>query len=461
MGVPVAEVAGSAEEWNTIVDAIGEEMPVGFRAMTTSLDFHPRELPTMDAKMNMGAIVSDVDLELAAVYTSNAVCGAPVTIGRRAMSESWEGVRGVLVNNKISNVRPSSGTGEEDALAVCEACAKSLGVDGKLLPASTGVIGWALPVDEMIAAANEGWIEGTSTDVARAMMTTDRYPKIARATMSTGGSVVGVVKGAGMIEPELCATMLCFVLTDVKLPREKMQGVLERVSDATLSCIGVDGDESTSDMVVLMSSGLADRGEEDDECKREEEFEEKVGEVVAQLAHHLVRNGEGTNHVVRLSLTTDELSFRQEKDLARSVLNGPLLKCAIAGNDANVGRLMQKLGQELGRLSRRSTDVDAEKLLSLARVEFGRETIYEHGNFQLDPEKEKRIVKHLRDAQLGPDAIGLPGESSGDAFPIHGECVEIRVDLRADKSVPAKHPTIVLGSDLTHQYVTENADYRS
>lgn len=456
VGVRVEDVASSAEEWEALMRSRGAPLPLGFRVLTTSLEFQPREMPLKRASMNLGAIVAtESELSCGAVYTSNALAGAPVVIGRRAMASGGQGIRGVVVNNKVSNVRPSSGSGESDAIAVCEACASQLGItDGVLLPASTGVIGWALPVNEMLAAVSNLEESNTAFDIAAAMMTTDRYPKVSRAELAGGGTIVGVAKGSGMIEPELCATMLAFFMTDANLSPSNLQAVLERVCKRSLSSVGVDGDESTSDMALVLASGQVD-------CHDLNDFECKLGHVASQLAHHLVRNGEGTNHVIRLALLS-ELDADHERQLARDILNGPLFKCAVAGNDPNVGRLVAKLGQALSRLHRQQLlDVSPAQLLVDATVHLGDDVIFHDGDFQLNPDKEARINAHLSAAQLGPSDIGLPGKSTGDNFPIHAECVEIQIDLRPSHLRYDRPPTIVLGSDLTHQYVTENADYRS
>lgn len=456
VGVRVDDVASSAEEWEALMRSRGAPLPLGFRVFTTSLEFQPREMPSTRASMNLGAIVAtEGELSCGAVYTSNALAGAPVVIGRSAMAAGGRGIRGVVVNNKVSNVRPSSGTGESDAKAVCAACASQLGIDdGVLLPASTGVIGWALPVNEMREAVSNLEESHTAFDIAVAMMTTDRYPKVSRAELVGGGCIVGVAKGAGMIEPELCATMLAFFMTDADLPPSDLQAVLERVCKRSLSSVGVDGDESTSDMALVLASGQVD-------CDDLDDFECKLGHVASQLAHHLVRNGEGTNHVIRLALLS-ELDAVHERQLARDILNGPLFKCAVAGNDPNVGRLVAKLGQALSRLHRqRLLNNSPAQLLEDATVHLGDDVIFENGDFKLNLDKEARIHAHLSAAQLGPSDIGLPGKSAGDQFPMHAECVEIQIDLRPSDRRHDRPPTIVLGSDLTHQYLAENADYRS
>ena len=157
--------------------------------------------------------------------------------------------------------------------------------------------------------------------------------------LPNGASLVGLVKGAGMIEPNM-GTMLCFLVTDAAMERSTMQACLERCVKGTLGSVGVDGDESTSDMCVLLSSGQVQEVSED-------AFENALGDVLAQLAHHIVRNGEGTNHVLRVCVRGDR-DEDSARALGRALVNGPLLKCAVAGDDPNVGRIVGKVGQLLG-----------------------------------------------------------------------------------------------------------------
>jgi len=441
LAADVEDVAADEASWARIIEK-NAQLPGGFTCATTSLTFSPRELPDTRAAMDLGAIVLDEPTDLlAGVFTRNKLCGAPVTLGRALVALREPRVQCVLTNNKVSNVRPGPGLGEACALEVTAAAAAALGLapGARVAPASTGVIGWALPVGEMVAAAGRLVArDATAASVARAMMTTDRYAKAARAELPGGATVVGVAKGAGMIEPSL-GTMLCFLLTDADVPRDALQAALGRCTAGTLGSCGVDGDESTSDMCLLLSSGrrAADTGE----------FEAALGRVLAQLAHHVVRNGEGTNHVLRVAVRGDT-SAAAARELGRALVNGPLLKCAVAGEDPNVGRLVGRLGQLLG-----ARDAGAPLLdeASPVAVRLGGETIFERGAFALDATKEARLAAHLRAARLGADDPAAP------RCPAHGACVEVEVDLGGDPDVLA----VVLGSDLTHEYVAENADYRS
>jgi len=463
--------------------------PAGFGAQRLSLTFSPVELPATAASMNVAliALLDAPTASVAGVFTTNALAGAPVLVGRRLLhhhdDDEVPKVRGVVVNNKVSNVGTGA-AGEADATRVADAAARwavergllKPAAEGAFLPSSTGVIGWRLPADAIVdaLAADEAGKEeeAASTcgplEVASAMMTTDRYPKVAAAPVGrSGASVVGVAKGAGMIEPDL-STMLAFVTTDAAVSRADLDRELRAAVASTFGCCGVDGDTSTSDTVVALASNKV-RGVELADLR------DALGRVCAQLAHHVVRNGEGTNHVMRVRVRgAMEQDRGLARRLARFVVNGPLLKTCVAGNDPNVGRLVARVGQFLGTARESSSPSSPSTTTTLGldrcRVALGGKTVFRDGAFLIgaaaeEADLERTLVDHLRDAQLGPDDVGLPGCSPGDAFPRHGRCVEILLDFGGSEDTVAldhhEDDVVVLGSDLTHQYVTENADYRS
>ncbi|HKJ85746.1 MAG TPA: bifunctional ornithine acetyltransferase/N-acetylglutamate synthase, partial [Spirochaetia bacterium] len=223
------------------------ELPKGFRVAATRIAFTPQERPTQEPyRMNVSLIEADEPTaSFAGVFTKNAFPGAPVILGRERLGEP--AVQGILVNNKISNVR--SATGLEDARRLTESLGSVLGVRAnRLFSVSTGIIGWALPVPDMEAAIPglvSGLHGGSALDFARAIMTTDSFPKARRVEIG-GGSILAIAKGAGMIEPDM-ATMLVFLLTDLDVSRETVRRVLPRAVDPTLNAITIDGDMSTSD----------------------------------------------------------------------------------------------------------------------------------------------------------------------------------------------------------------------
>jgi glutamate N-acetyltransferase/amino-acid N-acetyltransferase len=408
------------------------ELPAGFSVSTARLAFTPAERPTLEPyRMNLSLILADEPTErFGAVFTKNAFPGAPVIIGREKMGE--RALQGLLINNKIANVRAK--TGVADAQRLAASLGRELEVDGELLlSVSTGIIGWALPVPEMEAVLPElvaGRHGGSALDVAEAIMTTDSFPKARRVPVGNG-SIVGIAKGAGMIEPNM-ATMLVFLLTDVTVEREALRGALARAVEPTFNAISVDSDMSTSDMAVLMSSGVHPAIPED-------EFAGRLQELCGLLASDVVRNGEGTGHVTEV--TVEGLASNEEaKAAAKAVVNSPLVKTAIYGNDPNVGRLLSSLGDHLGN---RGVTPDPREVT----IDLGGQRVFASGAFTLDREKEIFLSDYLKAAALNPRLKGYPQHQR-------------RVAIRIACGNGAGRAT-VLGSDLSDEYVHENADYRT
>lgn len=415
-------------------------LPAGFRVGTCALEFTPVEAPK-PGRMNLALVALDrPSAGFAACFTRNAFPGAPVLVGRRRLAGARLGA--LVVNNKVSNVAAPGGV--EAAERVCAEAGRLLGFPGEeVLPSSTGVIGWRLPVDRMVealpraAAALQG---ETVLPAAEAIMTTDLYPKVRRAELGEA-SLVGIAKGAGMIEPHL-ATMLVFLLTDADLPREALREALAGAVEASFNDISVDSDTSTSDTVVLLSSGRRRVGAD--------AFHGALRRVCRDLAEDVVRNGEGVHHVVRAAVAGAP-DHAVARAMGKALVNSPLLKCAVNGNDPNVGRIVAALGKQAGATG---LALDPARV----RIRLGGATIFEDGAMRLDPEKERRLVAHLKGAELyasAPAADGLTFRPPVD-YPPHERSVELEVDLGTGGA-----RCEVLGADLTHEYVTENADYRS
>ncbi|MCU0791851.1 MAG: bifunctional ornithine acetyltransferase/N-acetylglutamate synthase [Opitutaceae bacterium] len=415
-------------------------LPRGFRVGSTRFDFTPKEAPK-PARMTLTLIALDRPTpDFAAVFTKNAFPGAPVIVGRRRLAEPRLGA--ILINNKISNVCAPGGV--EASETVSAAAARHLGLaPTEVLPCSTGVIGWGLPVESMLAAlpaAASSLSAGSILPAAEGIVTTDLYPKIRYASVGEG-RVVGIAKGAGMIEPNL-ATMLVYVLTDLAVPRDTLRALLARVADETFNRISIDSDTSTSDTVALVSSGLVP-------CPDLAAFEAALRAVCTDLAEDVVRNGEGVRHVLRVRVSGAP-DARTACALGKAIVNAPLFKCAMAGNDPNVGRLVQAIGKHVG-----ATGLAVD--LSRLRARIGGQEIFADGAFRLDYAKEAALVAHLKDAELYQSKPAADGTFAPPVdFPPHERCVEIEIDLAAG---PAS--ATILGGDLTHEYVSENADYRS
>jgi glutamate N-acetyltransferase/amino-acid N-acetyltransferase len=416
-------------------------LPAGFRVGTASLEFVPVEVPK-PSRMNLTVLAVDRPTPaFAAKFTRNAFPGAPVIVGRRRLEAPALGA--IVVNNKVSNVCAPGGV--EAAERICAEAAKALGLaPDEVLPSSTGVIGWRLPVDAMVGAlpAAVAALQARSVlPAAEAIMTTDLFPKIRRVDVGDG-CIVGIAKGAGMIEPNL-ATMLVYLLTDLDVSRDALRAALDEAVESSFNAITVDSDTSTSDTVALLSSRRRATPSTAD-------FVDGLAKVCGALAEDVVRNGEGVHHVVRVTVTRGR-TYDEARGVAKAVANSPLLKAAVNGNDPNVGRLLCAVGKHAGALR---LPLDPAKV----RMKVGGEVVLEAGAMRLDPEKEKRLVAHLKGAELyasapAPDGITfkVPVE-----FPPHGRRVEIEIDLAMGPSSCA-----VVGADLSHEYVTENADYRS
>ncbi|MBI9107963.1 MAG: bifunctional glutamate N-acetyltransferase/amino-acid acetyltransferase ArgJ [Spirochaetales bacterium] len=410
-------------------------LPEGFRTGFSKLFFIPEELDTnTEMPMNMSLILLDKPTDcFAGVFTRNKFPGAPVLLCRsRLESESF---RGIIINNKIANVCISSGL--EDAEAVLSSAASLIGCDeSELMVASTGVIGWRLPVTEM-AGAIASLVDGAVSDeecnaagLAERIMTTDSFPKL-RSRKVCGGTITAVAKGAGMIEPNM-ATMLCFIMTDLDLPRETLRGMLPSAVSSSFNRITVDSDQSTSDMVIAVSSKLK-------ECSDHKAFEVALQEICLELAEDVVRNGEGTGHVMKVRVSGAE-SEEQAAEIGKALANSPLVKTAIAGNDPNVGRFVSSVGDYCG-----NNRIDLKP--GRTEIRLAGEIVFAGGSFVLDSDKEKRLSAYLEDCGMDPVHKG---------YPEHEKSVEIDINMGIGKF----HATI-LGSDLTHEYVRENADYRT
>jgi glutamate N-acetyltransferase/amino-acid N-acetyltransferase len=416
-------------------------LPAGFRVGSSRFEFMPAEAPK-PARMTLTLIaLGRPSADFAAVFTRNAFPGAPVLVGRGRLSAPALGA--VVVNNKISNVCAPGGV--EAAERVCAEAGRLLGFEpSAVLPSSTGVIGWGLPVGAMLSAlpaAVASLAPGSVLPAAEGIVTTDLYPKVRRAALA-GGSIVGIAKGAGMIEPNM-ATMLVYLLTDLAVPRADMRRMLSEAVETSFNSISVDSDTSTSDTVALLSSGRVP-------CPDRAAFALALLAVCRDLAEDVVRNGEGVRHVIRVSVSGAP-DFLSARALGKAIVNAPLLKCAVAGNDPNVGRLVQAIGKHVGS---QAPSLDVSRL----RMTLGGIEIFSGGAFRLDPSKESALVAHMRAAELYASRPPRDGVFSPPIdFPPHERCVEIGVDLGQAGGAGA----VVLGADLTHEYVSENADYRS
>jgi glutamate N-acetyltransferase/amino-acid N-acetyltransferase len=407
-------------------------LPDGFRCAVREIRFSPKERTTQEPlRMNLSLLLLEKETpDFGAVFTRNKFPGAPVLIGRERLAQPT--LRGVLVNNKISNVCTQNGY--EDARELLNRLGHLVGTTGEsFFTASTGIIGWELPVREMRDSLPDlvSRLDPSSIlPMAQAIMTTDAFPKVRRAAVGRG-SIVGTAKGAGMIEPNM-ATLLCFLCTDLAVDRERLREDLAWCVERSLNRISIDGDQSTSDTAILLSSGVRGRADR-------EEFRQGLLTVLTGLAFDIVRNGEGIGHVLRVGVqrARDEAIAL---GVARAIANSPLVKTAMFGNDPNVGRIVSAIGDFLGNAGE---PLDGHRVT----VRMGGEEIFSSGCFRLDAEKEERLSAYLRMSAL--DTKRIP-------WPQHDRTVHIEVTL--DGASPLVE---IIGSDLSYDYVKENADYRS
>jgi glutamate N-acetyltransferase/amino-acid N-acetyltransferase len=320
------------------------------------------ELPPL-AGVRLGAVEAGIRyrnrtdlvmLELAAgttaagVFTTNRCPGAPVDWCRAALKGGR--ARVVVVNAGNANVFTGR-AGHEACAATAAAAAALVGCPSKqVMVASTGVIGEVLAVDRLTAAL-PGLHAALSEDrweaAARGIMTTDTFPKAATRTARIGETevrITGIAKGSGMIAPDM-ATMLCFIATDAKIPGPALDALLRRGVGGSFNCTTVDSDTSTSDTVLLFATGQAKHPRVPAEGGRMlAGFAAALDDLLLDLALQVIRDGEGATKLVRIDVT-GATTARSAKRIAMAVANSPLVKTAIAGEDANWGRIVMAVGK--------------------------------------------------------------------------------------------------------------------
>ena len=312
-------------------------------------------------KLDLALFVSDRACAAAGVFTTNLVCGSPVKVSRERLPRAT--ARGVVVNSGNSNAATGL-KGIEDAQAMTALVAQQIGASAEdVLVCSTGVIGRFLPMEKLQAGIPAAAKQLASSpeafhNAARAMMTTDTFPKQATATVTLGSPasaksahdksahegktvrISGACKGAAMIAPNM-ATMLCVIMTDAGLKPEDAQTMLKHAVGDSFNCISVDGHESTSDSVILLANGAAGVGLTTDADRTA--FQQALDEVAMKLATDIIRDAEGAHHFVELNVTgcrTRDEAFR----IAKAIADSPLVKTAICGADPNWGRIVSAAG---------------------------------------------------------------------------------------------------------------------
>jgi glutamate N-acetyltransferase/amino-acid N-acetyltransferase len=364
---------------------------------------------------------------VAGMFTRSLTAGPAVVWDRAAVKDGR--VRAIVVNAGNANVF----TGRAGAAAVratAQGAAKLVGCKtDDVLVSSTGVIGVPLPVKKITDALPGVMAKldaGAWAAAAEAICTTDTFAKGAGATAKIGGATVriaGIAKGSGMIAPNM-ATMLAYVFTDAALPAGVLKRLLRETCENSFNAITVDSDTSTSDTVLLAATGKAGAHRKiagaDDPALRD--FRAKLQAVMTDLAHQIVRDGEGATKFITINVT-GAASDRAAKTIAMSIANSPLVKTAIAGEDANWGRIVAAVGKAGER-------IDADKLT----VAVGGIRITENGAPRKNY-KEGPVARHMK-----------------------GQYIDIDVDVAVKRG---RGKATVWTCDLTHGYITINGDYRS
>jgi glutamate N-acetyltransferase/amino-acid N-acetyltransferase len=332
-------------------------LPLGFRYAATYAGIRKEEIP------DLALIVADKPAQAAAVFTQNVIQAAPVRLARRHLEKSHGKVAAVLVN--AGNANCATRTGERVAVETSRALAKKLKTKTEfVLPASTGVIGVELNAKRIIGAVPK--LAATLSpdafeSVARAIMTTDTRVKIATESISLRKGVIhvaGMTKGSGMIHPNM-ATTLGFVMTDAEVRAKDLKLILRRATETSYNSLSVDGDTSTNDMVALLASGGS---EVKPDGKDRELFASAVSSVMENLAQQIAQDGEGARKLIVIRVSGFKASGEARR-VARSIANSPLVKTAIAGSDANWGRILAAAGYSGVPFKPENTDVYLQNVL--------------------------------------------------------------------------------------------------
>jgi glutamate N-acetyltransferase / amino-acid N-acetyltransferase len=296
-------------------------------------------------RRDLGLLFSALPCETAAVFTRNAVKGAPLGVTREAVETG--GVRAVVANSGNANAATGE-RGVEDAHVMQALAAETLGVEaGEVAVASTGVIGVHLPMDRISAGiqAASGELGEDGAGFAESILTTDTRSKEAVAQVEVGGRTVtvgGTAKGSGMIHPNM-GTMLAFMTTDAAVEKVCLEETLGRVTDRSFNRVTVDGDTSPSDMALLMANGAAGNEPLTLDSPEYPVFAEAVEDVAQALAKEIARDGEGATRLVEV-VVEGAASEESAAALAKSVVGSNLVKAAVFGEDANWGRVLTAMG---------------------------------------------------------------------------------------------------------------------
>ncbi len=357
---------------------------------------------------------------VAGSFTRSATRAAPVLDCQAKISGVSDEGAAILVNSGNANAFTGKG-GVAAVEAITAAVAKACDVpQSRVFTSSTGVIGEPLPHERITAVLGDLTAKldaGSIAEAAKAIMTTDTFPKGASASVEVDGKTVkiaGIAKGSGMIAPDM-ATMLVYIFTDAQIEQRALQNIVSIHTDGTFNCITVDSDTSTSDSLIMAASGASGV-----DVAESEAFSDALHTLMLDLAHQVVRDGEGATKFVEIAVT-GAANDADAKTHAMSIANSPLIKTAIAGQDPNWGRVVMAIGKS-------GAAADRDRL----SIRFG-------------------------DIEVAKDGWRSPNYSEeAAAAHMKGENIVIGVDLGLGDGTAT-----VWTCDLTHGYIEINADYRS
>ena len=360
---------------------------------------------------DLGFIRSEKEMEIAYLFTTNKFQAAPI---KYVLLKNIEKTNFILANSKNANALTGK-EGIEDIKEILEFLAKQIEVKNPFM-SSTGVIGVRLDKEKIKNGIKKfDFNERNSNKFARAIMTTDSFPKeIAFEVSGEFGKfrIGGVAKGAGMINPAM-ATMLCFITTDANIPADEMKEILSEINEVTFNAISVDGDTSTNDSVFLMTTRSADY--------QKEAFKEALKQVMQKLALDIVKDGEGATKAVAF-VVTGAKNKNEAKIVAKNLTNSLLVKTALFGEDPNWGRIASTVG---------ASGVECyEKRLKIAFEDI---VVYDRGKILFNEEIEKKAHEIMKQKEF-----------------------KIYVDLGVGEGEFTAY-----GCDLSYDYVKINAEYRT
>ena len=376
-------------------------------------------------KRDLSLILSEKKANAAAVYTTNLVKGAPLTVTKNNIADGFASA--IICNS--GNANTCNANGIEIAEETCKLLGNALGIDKRdVVVASTGVIGQPLdiePIKKGIPALIEAVNENGSQDAAEGIMTTDTKVKEVAVEFTVGGKLCrigGIAKGSGMIHPDM-ATMLVFITTDCNISSEMLKKALSTDIENTFNMVSVDGDTSTNDMVCVLANGMAENEEITFDNEDFKTFMQALNTVTVHLCRCIAGDGEGATKLLECKVSGAE-NEKVAKTVAKSVICSSLTKAAMFGADANWGRVLCSIGYSKAPVDVTKIDVSFKSLK-------GEIAVCKNGaGIEFSEEKAKEILLQ--------------------------EEIEIIVNLNSGKA-----SATAWGCDLTYEYVKINGDYRT